>query len=187
MNLYYNINERWEDTMEERHSKERIPEFEIYTDGSLKKRGKFDTFGAWGFIVVRDSIQIYDASGGEYQTTNQRMELRAIVEALKYAQANRRGNERVTIYSDSAYAINCYEKEWYINWINNGWINSKKESVANQDLWMDIIPFFDNFWYTFKKVKGHGDSFWNNKCDVMVQNCSEQMKRTWRGIDNGIK
>ena len=171
----------------EQHSKERVLTIEIYTDGSLKKVGRNNTFGGWAFIVIKDSKKIFYDSGSIHDTTNQRMELQAIYEALKYAQAIRRSCEKIVIYSDSAYAINCYQQEWYVKWLRNGWISTSNKEVANKDLWEKIIPFFDNFWYTFKKVKGHGDSFWNNKCDVMVQNCSEQMKRTWRGIDNGIK
>lgn len=166
--------------MTERRSREKIIALEIYTDGSLKKTGNM-TFGGWGFIVVQDSKKVYEACGSEPHTTNQRMELTAIKEALRYAQSVRRLNERVTIYSDSAYAINCYEQDWYIKWMNNGWENSLKQPVANQDLWVEIIPFFDNFWYNFIKVKGHADNYWNKECDELVQKAAEQLRKDWRG------
>ena len=113
------------------------------------------TFGGWAYIVTQDGKELYYASGNEPNTTNQRMELIAIREALNYVKNVRRNSEKVVIYSDSAYAINCYLQEWYVNWQANGWRNASKKEVANQDLWREIIPFFDNFWYDFKKVEGH--------------------------------
>lgn len=169
----------------ERRSKEKIIHLEIYTDGSLKKTGQSSTFGGWCYIVVRDSKEIYYASGNEYNTTNQRMELLAIANALKYIKTIRRKSEKVVIYSDSAYAINCYLQEWYINWQSNGWVNSKKEDVANKDLWREIIPFFDDFWYDFRKVKGHDGNYWNEICDERAQAEAEKLKKNWRGIKNG--
>jgi ribonuclease HI len=164
----------------ERRSKERILTLEIYTDGSLKKIGT-QTFGGWGFIAVRDSTQIEAKADSEKNTTNQRMELTAIVKALEYASSVRRPNEKVVIFSDSAYAINCFEQDWYIGWMNNGWVNAKGQSVANQDLWYKIIPYFDNFWYDFKKVTGHAGNYWNECCDDLAQAQAEALKRESRG------
>ena len=170
----------------ERRSKERIINIEIYTDGSLKKQGRSSTFGGWAFIVVQGNTKIYFDSGSEYDTTNQRMELQAISEALKYAQKIRRGSEKVVIYSDSAYAVNCYLQEWYINWLENGWVNSQKKEVANKDLWLEIIPYFDNFWYNFRKVDGHSGVYWNEECDKLAQSEAEKLKLNWRGTLNGV-
>lgn len=164
----------------EQHSKARIINIEIYTDGSLKKVGQNMTFGGWAFIVVKDSKKIYYEAGGENNTTNQRMELQAIVEALNYAQSIRRNVEKVVIYSDSAYAINCYNQEWYQKWMTQGWVTSKNTEVANRDLWEQIIPFFDNFWYDFRKVKGHNNVFWNEECDSLAQEAADKAKREWR-------
>lgn len=168
----------------ERRSKEKIPNLEIYTDGSCKSLGQSMKFGGWAFIVVKDNKETYEAAGGERDTTNQRMELEAIRRALEYASQNRRPNEKVIIYSDSAYAINCYLQEWYMNWQANGWRNANKKQVANQDLWQDIIPYFDNFWYHFSKVKGHGDNYWNNECDRLAQMESQRLKDNFRGEQN---
>lgn len=167
--------------MEERRSKEKIINLEIYTDGSLKKVGNTMTFGGWSFIVTRENEKLFEAAGGECGTTNQRMELEAICAALEYATSIRRPNEKVIIYSDSAYAINCYLQEWYVNWQTNGWLNAKKEPVANQDLWYKIIPYFDNFWYDFKKVSGHSGIYWNEECDKLAQTYAEQLRINWRG------
>lgn len=168
----------------ERHSKERVPDISIYTDGSLKQVGAKLTFGGWAFLVIKDDKCVYGSSGGENNTTNQRMELLAVIEALKYAAAKRRPHERVTIYSDSAYFVNCYNQDWYIKWQANGWQNANRKPVANADLWQQIIPYFDNFWYSFKKVPAHSGLFWNEYCDKLAQEHADKMKRDWRGTNN---
>jgi ribonuclease HI len=160
----------------EKRSREKIMTLDIYTDGSLKKIGT-STYGGWSFIAVRDNNSVSENSGGELNTTNQRMELTAIAEALKFASANREHNEKVIIHSDSAYAINCYLQEWYLNWEQNGWLNSSKNPVANQDLWYQIVPYFDNFWYGFEKVEGHAGNFWNEKADELAQSRALILKK----------
>lgn len=159
---------------------ERVLTTEIYTDGSLKKIGNI-TFGGWAFIVVRDQECIYSKSGSAYETTNQRMELTAITEAISYIEKARRPSEKIIIYSDSAYIINCYLQEWYIKWLSNGWINAQGTSIANIDLWRNLIPYFDNFWYDFKKVPAHSGHYWNEKCDTLAQQSSQIIKDNWRG------
>lgn len=160
----------------EKRSKEKIPNLEIYTDGSCKSLGQNMKFGGWAFIATRDGKEIYEAAGGERDTTNQRMELDAIRRALEYASQNRRPNEKVIIYSDSAYAINCYLQEWYVNWQANGWRTQSKKEVSNQDLWRDIIPYFDDFWYDFQKVEGHNGVYWNETCDKLAQKQADKLK-----------
>ena len=171
--------------IEGRRSRAQIARLEIYTDGSLKKLGSTATFGGWSFIALRGGERIYEVAGSEYGTTNQRMELLAVRNALEFAQKNRHPNETVVIYSDSAYVINCYEQEWYTRWQYNGWVNSKGEDVANQDLWAEIIPYFDNFWYRFSKVKGHDSSYWNNESDRLAQMAAQRLKDNFKGEQNG--
>ena len=170
--------------IQEKRSKAQIAQLEIYTDGSCKKLGTNATFGGWSFIALRGGERIYEVAGSEYGTTNQRMELLAVRNALEFAQKNRHPNEQVVIYSDSAYVINCYLQEWYENWQRNGWTNAKGEDVANQDLWIPIIPFFDDFWYHFSKVKGHGSNYWNNECDRLAQMAAQTLKDNFKGEEN---
>ena len=169
--------------MEEHHSKEHILNIEIYTDGSLKKIGMNNTFGGWAFIVIKDNKKFYYESGNEHGTTNQRMELKAISEALKVISTIRRPNEKVIVYSDSSYAINCYLQDWYIKWSYNGWKNASNQPVANQDLWTQIVPYFDDFWFDFQKVKGHNNVFWNERADALAQEAAENQKISWRGTN----
>ena len=170
--------------IQEKRSHAQIAQLEIYTDGSCKKLGTNATFGGWSFIALRGGERIYEVAGSEYGTTNQRMELLAIRNALEFAQKNRLPNENVVIYSDSAYAINCYTQEWYERWRRNGWVNAKGEDVANQDLWVDIIPYFTNYWYYFSKVPGHSTNYWNNECDRLAQMESQKLKENFRGEQN---
>lgn len=165
----------------ERRSKEKVIPLEIYTDGSSKQSPDRHLFGGWAFVAVNDSKEIYYGSAGQLGATNQRMELEAIRQALKYAESAREPNQRVIVYSDSAYAINCQRQHWYYSWMNNGWVNSKGEPVANRDLWEEIIPYFDNFWYTFTKVAGHSGIYWNERCDKLAQGEAEKLKFTRRG------
>lgn len=165
----------------ERRSREKVMPLEIYTDGSLKKMGQL-SFGGWAFYALRDGIDFYHDSGNVTATTNQRMELMAVLKALKYAQVARHKGERVIIYSDSAYVVNCYLKEWYHTWEINGWQNSNQQDVANKDLWLEIIPFFDNFWYSFRKVEGHTGNYWNEKCDELAQKAADKSRAQWRGL-----
>ena len=170
--------------MIERRSTAMMSKLEIYTDGSCKKLGSRSTFGGWSFIALRGGERIYEVAGSEYGTTNQRMELLAIRNALEFAQKNRRPNEQVMIYSDSAYAINCYQKEWYILWQRNGWINANGDDVKNRDLWQEIIPYFDNYWYSFIKVPGHSTNYWNNECDRLAQIEAQRLKDNFKGEQN---
>jgi len=167
--------------IQSKRSNAQIANLEIYTDGSCRQMGSKMTFGGWSFIALRGGERIYEVARSEYGTTNQRMELLAIRNALEFAQKNRHPNENVIIYSDSAYAINCYTQGWYHEWQRNGWINSKGDSVANYDLWIQIIPYFDNFWYHFSKVKGHGDVYWNNECDRLARIASQNLMENFKG------
>lgn len=167
----------------EKRSKEKIIPIELYTDGSCKKIGNI-TFGGWAFIAIDDGHEICSVAGHEYDTTNQRMELLAIIKGIEYVKDIREPNQRVFIYSDSAYVINCYLQQWWMNWQANGWVNSQKKDVANKDLWLQLIPYFDNFWYDFRKVKGHDNVYWNEECDRRAQFESEKVKREWRGSEH---
>ena len=154
---------------------------EIYTDGSCKGNGKENAVGGAAFVVVKNEEKIYQESYGSKNTTNQRMELLAAATACEYVKKTK-VTECVAVYSDSAYLINCYKQEWWINWQNNGWKNSQKQPVANKDLWERIIPFFLNSNFVFKKVKGHSKNnikaaYWNNMVDKLAVDASNLQKQ----------
>ena len=136
----------------------------IYTDGSSTKNRS-----GWGIVIIIPEVKIpVTDSGTEIGATNQRMELMAALKGLQWWAANATETEEVTIYSDSAYFCNCYFDRWYINWENNGWINSKKEPVANKDLWEQIIKFFHDPKVHIEKVKGHSGHTYNEMADKLA-------------------
>lgn len=147
--------------------------YEIYTDGATSGNGRVDTPGGWAYIILKDGEIIKADSGGERGTTNQRMELTA---ALKACEEIEKIDSFATVklYSDSAYLINCFKQNWWKSWRVNGWRNSKKEPVANQDLWEKLIYFFIKApGYDFIKVRGHtgnetNHGYWNNIVDKMA-------------------
>lgn len=154
---------------------------EIYTDGSAKKM----KVGGWAYIFVdaKNSTAIRKNNGNEAPTTNQRMELLAAANALEDVfQLKEHRDKMITLFSDSAYLINCYLQEWWKNWQNNGWRNAKKQPVANQDLWLRIIPYFTLTRFDFQKVKGHANVYWNNECDELAQAAADKLLEEKYGL-----
>lgn len=147
--------------------------YEVYTDGATSGNGKADAPGGWAYVILRDGAVVSQNSGGEKGTTNQRMELTAALKACEEIEAMD-SFATVKLYSDSAYLINCYKQNWWKNWRANGWRNSKKEPVANQDLWEKLIRYFMMApGYDFIKVKGHAGNdtkaaYWNDVVDKMA-------------------
>lgn len=149
--------------------------FIVYTDGSCRRNGYVGAVGAHGYIILCEDELYKEYADWNENSTNQREELQAIIEACKYIMDTvDTGFFTVDIYTDSAYAHNCFTKRWYKKWQTNGWVNSKNAKVANQDLWKELIPFFEDPRFNFKKVKGHADDKWNNKVDCMVQNLTQE-------------
>ena len=148
----------------------------IYTDGACSNNGYEGARGGWAFIIAKDNIVIYQNSGAQENTTNQRMELLSVINACEfiedmeiYSDNNTQFNiGEIEVYSDSAYLINCYLQKWYDNWEKNCWMNAKKQPVANKDLWERLIPFFRNRKFSFLKVKGHSGIEYNELCDKLA-------------------
>lgn len=162
----------------ERRSKEKIIPLEIYTDGSCHKfENKGYGIGAWAFVAIQDVNMIYYAQsdvGDNLYTTNQRMELAAAIAACNWAEQIRTKNQKVIIYSDSAYLINAINQNWIGGWQEKGWTNSTGKEVANKDLWFELLPYYDNFHYKFCKVKGHDNKIWNEKADKIANEVVEK-------------
>lgn len=161
--------------------------YSIYCDGSTRGNGTSNAVGAWAFCVVETATQklVHSDVAVECNTTNQRMELTAAIKALEWVEYAISGNP-VAIYSDSAYLLNCIKQMWWIKWERNGWVNSKKEPVANKDLWMQLTPSFTIFGIDFIKVKGHtaGATIhekWNNYVDDLAQTASAAYKNIIQG------
>lgn len=138
-----------------------------YTDGAcLGNPGP----GGWATILfVRDREK--ELSGGEAQTTNQRMELRAAVEALR---ALRRPC-RVELFSDSAYLVNCFRDAWYERWLRNGWRTKSGKTVENRDLWEELLELTRKHDVRFRKVAGHSGNPWNERCDRLARDAAARV------------
>ena len=134
----------------------------IYTDGACSGN---PGPGGWAAVLTYKGAA-REISGGERDTTNQRMELTAAYEALhtlKYPC-------RVTVHSDSAYLINGFRQKWYEAWQRNGWKNSKGQPVQNRDLWEKLLAEVGRHTdVTFSKVKGHAGVELNERCDELAR------------------
>ncbi|HHU42865.1 MAG: ribonuclease HI [Bacillota bacterium] len=140
---------------------------DIYTDGACSNNpGK----GGWAAILIykgREKV----ISGGYANTTNNRMELFAIITALKQLKEKC----DVTIYSDSSYSLNPFIKGWISKWQNNGWKTSNNKEVKNKDLWHALLLEANKHKVTFVKVKGHSDNEYNNRCDKLAKEEIEKL------------
>lgn len=134
----------------------------LYTDGACSGN---PGPGGWGSVLIFNGIE-KELSGANPSTTNNVMEITAVIEGLKALK--RPCN--VNIYSDSAYVVNCFEKNWINNWIKNNWVNSKKEPVKNKELWLELLDLTKIHNVTFNKVKGHSNVKYNNRCDELARN-----------------
>ena len=137
-----------------------ISEVTIYTDGACSGN---PGPGGWASILMAGGVK-KELSGGEPDTTNNRMELMAVIQGLRALKRPC----KVDIYSDSAYVVNAFEQNWLTKWTMNGWKNSAKAEVANSDLWKELLSLTTMHNVTFHKVKGHADNEFNNRCDELA-------------------
>lgn len=157
--------------------------FKIYTDGSTLGNGKEENYGSWAYTIHNSKGELLGTGfDSEINTTNNRMELVAIIKALTSLPIqSATDDEIIEVYTDSAYVHNCYKDKWYIKWQNNGWVNSKKEPVKNQDLWEILIPFFKKENIHFQKVKGHENCVENNYVDNLAVTEATRRKNSLEG------
>lgn len=141
---------------------------EIYTDGSsLGNPGP----GGWGTVVVIDEKIEHELGGHHKDTTNNRMEMQAVIEALKYIISKENPTEKmeVIIHADSAYVLGGVTT-WVSNWEKNGWVTSTKKPVMNKELWQELISLVRVFNgnLSWKKVKGHSGHIYNDRADEIA-------------------
>jgi ribonuclease HI len=133
----------------------------IYTDGACSGN---PGPGGWAALVVEDGVERV-LSGAEPHTTNQRMELRAALEAL----ASIPGRRRVELHTDSAYVMNCFRDRWWEKWEANGWLAAGKKPVTNRDLWQRLIAETRRHDVVWHKVKGHSGHEMNDRVDALAR------------------
>ena len=138
----------------------------LYTDGACSGN---PGAGGWGAVLIYNGHE-RELSGGEPDTTNNRMELMAVIqglEALKYPC-------EVEIYSDSAYTVNAFQNGWINSWAKNGWKKADNKAVLNTDLWQRLLALTKIHQVGFNKVKGHADNEYNNRCDALARGAIEK-------------
>lgn len=133
----------------------------IYTDGACSFN---PGVGGWACVLIYKNNK-KELSGGQESTTNNQMELKAVIEALK---ALKQPCE-VVINSDSAYVVNAIENNWITSWQLNGWKTSEKKPVKNALMWQELLQLCQNHKVKFKKVKGHSTDQLNNRCDELAK------------------
>lgn len=144
----------------------------IYTDGATSNNGYAGAKGGWAWALIdQTENKLLLSSSGQilHNVTNNICELSAMVYGCSVAAALFKNTEtEFIVCSDSAYIINCYNQKWYEKWMVNGWVNSKKQPVANKELWEQLIPFFKDSQFRFEKVKGHATDKWNQLVDKLA-------------------
>ena len=124
---------------------------DIYTDGACAGNQFETNKGGWG-VVLEYGGHVKELFGGEKNTTNNRMELTALIEALG---ALTKKNYDIRVFSDSAYLIDCMRKRWYEKWLINGWKTADKKPVDNRDLWERLLKHLPDYEFRYYLVKGH--------------------------------
>ena len=132
----------------------------IYTDGACSGN---PGPGGWGAILQYRGVE-KEMSGGEKQTTNNRMELTAVIRALSALKESC----VVELYSDSKYVIDALEKGWALGWRKKGWIKSDKKPALNPDLWAELLELCARHEMHYHWVKGHADNEYNERCDRLA-------------------
>lgn len=141
---------------------------DIYTDGACSGN---PGPGGWGAILQYKTHK-KEISGGEGDTTNNRMELMAAIQALEALKEPC----VVDIYTDSAYLCRAFTENWIVNWQRNGWKTSQKQPVENQDLWQWLLRLSDVHEIAWHKVKGHSDNQNNNRCDALARDAIKALQ-----------
>ncbi len=144
-------------------------EVTIYTDGACSGN---PGAGGWSAILLCKG-QSKQISGGENNTTNNQMELKAALYALRALKRS----SKVTIYSDSAYLVNAFKQGWIANWMKSGWKTSSKKPVQNKEIWLALLQAIKPHDVTFVKVKGHANNQYNNECDRLAKEAITKIEK----------
>ena len=135
---------------------------DIYTDGACSGN---PGMGGWGAILVYNGKE-KEICGSEAQTTNNRMELTAVIEALKALKEPC----SVTLTTDSKYVCDAINQEWVYNWRRNGWRKPDKKPALNVDLWEELLALLEKHSVKLVWVKGHNGNAYNERCDKLAVN-----------------
>ncbi len=145
-----------------------MKEVTLYTDGACSGN---PGVGGWGAVLIFKNRE-KRISGAEPSTTNNRMEMTAVIEGLKCLKEPC----AVTVYSDSAYTVNAFVQGWVESWQQSGFKKADNKPVLNADLWAELLSLTKTHKVSFKKVKGHADNKYNNICDKLATDAVKNFK-----------
>jgi ribonuclease HI len=137
----------------------------VYCDGACSGNQNKENAGGWG-ATLSHAGKIKEIYGGELNTTNQRMELTACIKALEHVKSS---GYTIDVHTDSAYLSNGINRKWYVNWQRNGWLNYKKKSEENRDLWEKLLTLLSRHDVNFIKVAGHSGDPLNDRADELAR------------------
>ena len=137
-----------------------MKQVELYTDGACSGN---PGPGGWGAILIYKGTE-KELSGGENNTTNNRMELTAVIKGLSALKESC----IVELYSDSKYVIDALEKGWAVSWQARGWKKADKKPALNPDLWEILLSLVEKHTVHYHWVKGHAENPYNNRCDELA-------------------
>ena len=141
----------------------------LYTDGACSGN---PGVGGWGCVLIyKDNKK--EMSGVDENTTNNQMELMAVIQGLKALKEPC----NVDVYSDSAYVVNAFLENWVDNWVKNNWRTAGKKDVKNVEMWQELLNLCSIHNITWHKVKGHADNELNNRCDFLATNEIAKFKK----------
>lgn len=140
---------------------------DIYTDGACSGN---PGPGGWAAVLLFED-RVKEISGYEIETTNNRMEMQAVIQGLANLKVQ---GWKVRVHTDSAYIANAFTQDWIGRWQRNGWKTSKKEAVLNQELWLEMLRLMEINKVEMVKVKGHAGDKWNERCDELARLAAAQ-------------
>ncbi|MBQ3505900.1 MAG: ribonuclease HI [Clostridia bacterium] len=147
----------------------------LYTDGACSGN---PGIGGYAGILIYGKVE-REYSGADAQTTNNRMEVLAVIEGLKRLKEPC----QVDIFSDSAYTVNAFLEGWIYGWKKNGWKKADGKAVQNVDLWEELYNLTKIHEITFHKVAGHADNERNNRCDALARAAIKELRKTLPVLD----
>ena len=142
----------------------------LYTDGACSGNPGLGGYG--GILIYGEHRKEY--SGGEAETTNNRMEVMAVIVGLKQLKYPC----EVDVYSDSAYTVNAFANGWIEGWRKKGWKKADGKAVLNVDLWEELYALTKIHKVTFYKVAGHADNELNNRCDELARGAITELRKS---------
>lgn len=154
-----------------------MSKFIAYCDGGCRGNQEKNNVGGWG-VAISYGVHNHEIRGGKIGTTNNQMEIQAVISALKSVRGA--GHIDMEIYCDSAYVVNCMNQGWMKNWVRNGWKNSKKEPVKNKELWIELDMLINERQHTpkFFKVKGHSGVELNERADQLANEAMDEIQQS---------